>query len=133
MTKWVYRFGGGGADGRATDKQLLGGKGANLAEMASLGIPVPPGVTITTEVCKLVSDGKGYPEGLEAAVDAELARVGELTGTKFGDPTNPLLVSVRSGAPASMPGMMDTILNLGIALWILYVRRPRQPLADVPA
>jgi len=114
MTKWVYRFGDGGADGRASDKQLLGGKGANLAEMASLGVPVPPGFTITTEVCTLVSDGKGYPDGLEASVDAELARVGELTGTAFGDPAKPLLVSVRSGAPASMPGMMDTILNLGL-------------------
>ena len=112
--KWVYRFGGGTADGRAGDKQLLGGKGANLAEMTALGIPVPPGFTITTEVCRLVADGKGHPAELAAEVDAALEGVGELTGTRFGDPAKPLLVSVRSGAPASMPGMMDTILNLGL-------------------
>ncbi|MCA9680234.1 MAG: pyruvate, phosphate dikinase [Kofleriaceae bacterium] len=110
----VYRFGGGHADGRADQKALLGGKGANLAEMASLGIPVPPGFTITTEVCARVAAGQGYPDDLEAAVDAALAWVGEATGARFGDPDDPLLVSVRSGAPASMPGMMDTILNLGL-------------------
>jgi pyruvate,orthophosphate dikinase len=113
--KYVYRFGDGQADGRADQKALLGGKGANLAEMTALGIPVPPGFTITTEVCSYVSEHDGgYPEALAADVDAALVRVGELTGTRFGDPAAPLLVSVRSGAPASMPGMMDTILNLGL-------------------
>jgi pyruvate,orthophosphate dikinase len=113
--KYVYRFGDGKADGRADQKALLGGKGANLAEMTALGIPVPPGFTITTEVCTYVSEHDGgYPASLRADVDAALARVGELTGTRFGDPAAPLLVSVRSGAPASMPGMMDTILNLGL-------------------
>ena len=112
----VYRFGGGTADGRAKDKNLLGGKGANLAEMAALGLPVPPGFTITTDVCRYVmAHGEGrYPEGLAAAVDAALAGVEQLAGAEFGSTTNPLLVSVRSGAPASMPGMMDTILNLGL-------------------
>jgi pyruvate,orthophosphate dikinase len=113
--KFVYRFGDGQADGRADQKALLGGKGANLAEMTALGIPVPPGFTITTEVCTYVGEhGGGYPASLRADVDAALVRVGELTGTRFGDPAAPLLVSVRSGAPASMPGMMDTILNLGL-------------------
>jgi pyruvate, orthophosphate dikinase len=111
---WVYRFGDGAADGRAADKQLLGGKGANLAEMTALGVPVPPGFTITTEVCRRVSAGDGYPAELDAEVDAALGRIGELTGSRFGDPDRPLLVSVRSGGPASMPGMMDTILNLGL-------------------
>ncbi len=112
----VRQFGGGTADGRARDKALLGGKGANLAEMASLGLPVPPGFTITTEVCRhVMQQGVGnYPADLSAEVDRALARVEELTKTKFGDATAPLLVSVRSGAPASMPGMMDTILNLGL-------------------
>src|SRR5688572_31449942 len=114
MPIYVYRFGAGEADGRADQKALLGGKGANLAEMTALGIPVPPGFTITTEVCNLVAAGKGYPDSLAAEVDAALDGVGELTGTRFGDPAKPLLVSVRSGAPASMPGMMDTILNLGL-------------------
>jgi pyruvate,orthophosphate dikinase len=114
--KWVRQFGGGSAEGRAKDKALLGGKGANLAEMASLGLPVPPGFTITTEVCRHVMEhGVGvYPSELEQEVDAALARVEELTKTKFGDDKAPLLLSVRSGAPASMPGMMDTILNLGL-------------------
>jgi pyruvate,orthophosphate dikinase len=113
--KFVYRFGDGQADGRADQKALLGGKGANLAEMTALGIPVPPGFTITTEVCTYVGEHDGgYPAALRADVDAALVRVGELTGTRFGDPAAPLLVSVRSGAPASMPGMMDTILNLGL-------------------
>jgi pyruvate,orthophosphate dikinase len=114
--KWVRSFGGGGAEGRAKDKALLGGKGANLAEMASLGLPVPPGFTITTEVCRHVmehGDGK-YPDGLADEVDQALAKVEELAKAKFGDSKIPLLVSVRSGAPASMPGMMDTILNLGL-------------------
>jgi pyruvate,orthophosphate dikinase len=114
--KWVRQFGGGGAEGRAKDKALLGGKGANLAEMAALGLPVPPGFTITTEVCRHVMEhgADHYPDGLAAEVDAALARVEQLARGKFGDATSPLLVSVRSGAPASMPGMMDTILNLGL-------------------
>jgi pyruvate,orthophosphate dikinase len=114
--KFVRQFGGGSAEGRASDKALLGGKGANLAEMASLGLPVPPGFTITTEVCRHVMEhgADRYPDGLAAEVDAALAKVEELTRTRFGDGEQPLLVSVRSGAPASMPGMMDTILNLGL-------------------
>jgi pyruvate, orthophosphate dikinase len=114
--KYVRQFGGGSAEGRAKDKALLGGKGANLAEMAALGLPVPPGFTITTEVSRHVMEhGAGaYPDELAAEVDQALARVEELAGSTFGDPGKPLLVSVRSGAPASMPGMMDTILNLGL-------------------
>ncbi len=113
---FVKAFGGGTAEGRAKDKALLGGKGANLAEMASLGLPVPPGFTITTEVCRYVmAHGEGtYPDGLDAEVQSALRTVEELAKATFGDGTNPLLVSVRSGAPASMPGMMDTILNLGL-------------------
>jgi phosphoenolpyruvate synthase/pyruvate phosphate dikinase len=113
---FVKSFGGGSAEGRAKDKALLGGKGANLAEMASLGLPVPPGFTITTEVCRYVMahGADQYPDGLGAEVDAALKKVEELAAAKFGDSTTPLLVSVRSGAPASMPGMMDTILNLGL-------------------
>jgi pyruvate,orthophosphate dikinase len=114
MTRYVYRFGAGEADGKSTQKELLGGKGANLAEMTNLGIPVPPGFSITTEVCSLFQHDGSYPAELAAQVDAALARVGELTGNLFGDPQNPLLVSVRSGAPVSMPGMMDTVLNLGL-------------------
>ena len=114
-TQWVYAFGGGGADGDASMKNLLGGKGANLAEMSSLGLPVPPGFTITTECCThYYSSGNTYPADLEGQVAAGLARVEELTGKRFGDASNPLLVSVRSGARASMPGMMDTVLNLGL-------------------
>ncbi len=115
MDKWVYRFGGGSAEGRASDRNLLGGKGANLAEMCALGLPVPPGFTVTTAVCTWYYDnGRAYPAGLEAEVDAALAAVGEITGRRFGDPARPLLVSVRSGSRASMPGMMDTVLNLGL-------------------
>ena len=115
MAKYVYRFGGGTADGSAAMKDLLGGKGANLAEMARIGIPVPPGFTITTEVCRYYyAHGERYPEGLEDEVKAGIAFLEDQTGRKFGDPENPLLVSVRSGAPVSMPGMMDTILNLGL-------------------
>jgi len=115
MTKWVFGFGGGKADGSAKMKDLLGGKGANLAEMASLGLPVPPGFTITTEVCSyFYKNGKTYPAELKAQVEAGLAEIGRLTDRKFGDKSNPLLVSVRSGARASMPGMMDTVLNLGL-------------------
>ena len=115
MAQWVYRFGDGGAGGDASMKNLLGGKGANLAEMSNLGLPVPPGFTISTEVCTYFYDhGQNYPADLTAAVDAALAHVGTLTGKKFGDSQEPLLVSVRSGARASMPGMMDTVLNLGL-------------------
>ena len=112
---WVYAFGGGSADGDASMKNLLGGKGANLAEMAKLGLPVPPGFTITTAVCTAYYElDRKYPETLEAQVDAALEAIEKETGKGFGDPENPLLVSVRSGARASMPGMMDTVLNLGL-------------------
>ncbi len=112
---WVYTFGGGRADGDASMKNLLGGKGANLAEMSALALPVPPGFTITTGVCTaFYANGRKFPDGLGAEVDAALAHVGRVVGATFGDLTNPLLVSVRSGARASMPGMMDTILNLGL-------------------
>jgi len=115
MTKWVYSFGGGSAEGRADMKNLLGGKGANLAEMSSLGLPVPPGFTITTEVCTyFYAHNRTYPPDLEAQVEAALARLEKAMNAKFGDAENPLLVSVRSGARASMPGMMDTVLNLGL-------------------
>jgi pyruvate,orthophosphate dikinase len=111
----VYSFGGGSADGEAGMKNLLGGKGANLAEMASLGIPVPAGFTLTTEVCTYYYDhDRSYPSTLEAEVDAAMAKVEEVMGTKFGDPKDPLLVSVRSGARSSMPGMMETVLNCGL-------------------
>jgi pyruvate, orthophosphate dikinase len=114
-TKRVYLFGGGKGDGTAQMKELLGGKGANLAEMANLGLPVPPGFTITTEVCTAhYADGGKLPDGLEQEVEAALAHVGKAVGATFGDARSPLLVSVRSGARASMPGMMDTILNLGL-------------------
>jgi pyruvate,orthophosphate dikinase len=114
-TRWVYAFGGGGADGDASMKNLLGGKGANLAEMSSLGLPVPPGFTITTGCCThFYANERQYPADLKAQVADGLKRVEELTGKRFGDPANPLLVSVRSGARASMPGMMDTVLNLGL-------------------
>ena len=113
--KFVYFFGNGQAEGRADMKNLLGGKGANLAEMTSIGLPVPPGFTITTEVCtEFYKNDRTYPASLAAEVAANLQRVEGLMGRKFGDPKNPLLVSVRSGARASMPGMMDTILNLGL-------------------
>ncbi|MGX5732678.1 pyruvate, phosphate dikinase [Bosea thiooxidans] len=113
--KWVYTFGDGKAEGEAGMKNLLGGKGANLAEMSNLGLPVPPGFTITTEVCTWYYDnGKSFPADLDGQVKAALAGMAKLTGKTFGDPANPLLVSVRSGARASMPGMMDTVLNLGL-------------------
>ncbi|RWN68257.1 MAG: pyruvate, phosphate dikinase [Mesorhizobium sp.] len=115
MTKWVYTFGDGAAEGRAGDRNLLGGKGANLAEMCSLGLPVPPGFTITTEVCNAYyANERCYPASLEADVAVALDHIGRLTGRRFGDPSKLLLVSVRSGARASMPGMMDTVLNLGL-------------------
>jgi pyruvate, orthophosphate dikinase len=114
-SKWVYAFGGGKAEGRADMRNLLGGKGAGLAEMAHLGLPVPPGFTITTDVCTyFYENDKIYPKDLKPQVEAALAAVGRITGKKFGDEQNPLLVSVRSGARASMPGMMDTVLNLGL-------------------
>ena len=115
MTKWVYTFGDGQAEGRADMRNLLGGKGANLAEMASIGVPVPPGFTITTEVCTYFYDNnKTYPADLKEQVNAALAGIEAKMGKKFGDADNPLLFSVRSGARVSMPGMMDTVLNLGL-------------------
>ena len=114
-TKWVYDFGGGASDGDASMKNLLGGKGANLAEMSKLALPVPPGFTITTEVCTVFYRNKRrYPDDLEAQVNDALRALEGRTGKKFGDVRNPLLVSVRSGSRASMPGMMDTVLNLGL-------------------
>src|SRR5712671_4650877 len=115
MAKWVYSFGDGTAEGAADKRDLLGGKGANLAEMANLGLPVPPGFTISTEVCTFYyANRQTYPQELEAQVKEGLGQVERITGRKFGDDKNPLLVSVRSGARASMPGMMDTVLNLGL-------------------
>jgi pyruvate, orthophosphate dikinase len=114
-TKWVYGFGRGAAEGSADMRNLLGGKGANLAEMSSLGLPVPPGFTITTEVCThFYANHRQYPSELKDQVAAALAAIEATIGAKLGDPKNPLLVSVRSGARASMPGMMDTVLNLGL-------------------
>ncbi|NBB16057.1 pyruvate, phosphate dikinase [Caulobacter sp. SLTY] len=113
--RWVYSFGGGGAEGDASMKNLLGGKGANLAEMSSLGLPVPPGFTITTEACnRYYADGQSYPADLAEQVAGGIAHIEKITEKTFGDAANPLLVSVRSGARASMPGMMDTVLNLGL-------------------
>ncbi|MBN2569321.1 MAG: pyruvate, phosphate dikinase [Deltaproteobacteria bacterium] len=113
--KNVYFFGAGKADGTTSMKNLLGGKGANMAEMTTLGIPVPAGFTITTDVCTyFYENDRKYPEGLEKEVDAALAKMEEVMGAKFGDPSNPLLISVRSGARISMPGMMDTVLNIGL-------------------
>jgi pyruvate, orthophosphate dikinase len=115
MTKWVYGFGNGSAEGKADMRNLLGGKGANLAEMCNLGLPVPPGFSITTEVCTHYYDnGESYPGSLKADVETALNAIEAAVDMKFGDPENPLLVSVRSGARVSMPGMMDTVLNLGL-------------------
>ncbi len=115
MSQWVYSFGAGTADGGAELRDLLGGKGANLAEMSRLGLPVPPGFTITTEVCShFYGHDRCYPEGLREQAAAALARLETELDATFGDPERPLLVSVRSGAPLSMPGMMDTVLNLGL-------------------
>ena len=114
-TKWVYSFGDGSAEGSADMKNLLGGKGANLAEMCRLGLPVPPGLTITTEVCSAFYDNdRNYPDGLDSQLNDALEAISKAVGRDFGNPENPLLVSVRSGARASMPGMMDTVLNLGM-------------------
>ena len=113
--KYIYFFGDGKAEGRADMKELLGGKGANLAEMTNLGIPVPAGFTITTDVCThYFENNKRVPPGLEEDVEKNIHRIERVMGARFGYQTNPLLVSVRSGARASMPGMMDTILNLGL-------------------
>src|SRR6188768_191882 len=113
--KWVYSFGDGRAEGKASLRNLLGGKGAGLAEMANLGLPVPPGFTITTDLCTYYyTHDKQYPKDLRGQVEKALVQVGRITGKTFGDKSNPLLVSVRSGARASMPGMMDTVLNLGL-------------------
>jgi pyruvate,orthophosphate dikinase len=115
MKKWVYLFGKGITEGSAKMRDLLGGKGANLAEMTLLGVPVPPGFTISTEACRYYyQTGGQYPPELKEQVEEGIRKIEELTGKKFGDPSNPLLFSVRSGAPISMPGMMDTVLNLGL-------------------
>ncbi len=115
MDKWIYTFGNGSAEGESSMKELLGGKGANLAEMSSLGLPVPPGFTITTEACNwYYANGEEYPKELAEQMVDGLGKIEQATGRKFGDATKPLLVSVRSGARASMPGMMDTVLNLGL-------------------
>src|SRR5512147_1924175 len=113
--KRVYFFGGGKAEGNGAMKDILGGKGAGLAEMTNLGVPVPPGFTISTEVCNLFYKNRGkIPADVKKEIAVNLARLERLLGKKLGDPKNPLLVSVRSGAKFSMPGMMDTILNLGL-------------------
>ena len=113
--KWVYSFGEQLCEGDASQRNLLGGKGANLAEMASIGLPVPPGFTITTALCNLYYDnGKRYPDALTDQITTALGRLEQETGLRFADADNPLLLSVRSGARASMPGMMDTVLNLGL-------------------
>ncbi len=115
MNKWVYSFGAGKSEGNANLKNLLGGKGANLAEMNSIGIPVPPGFTITTEVCNFFySNNENYPKELNGQLKLALENIEKITNMKFGDTSSPLLLSVRSGARASMPGMMDTVLNLGL-------------------
>ncbi|HAI85549.1 MAG TPA: pyruvate, phosphate dikinase, partial [Firmicutes bacterium] len=113
--KYVYYFGGGRAEGSGDMKNLLGGKGAGLAEMVNLGIPVPPGFTITTEACiAYYSSGNQWAEGLAQQIDCNLAHLEKDMGAVFADPENPLLLSVRSGARVSMPGMMDTVLNIGL-------------------
>jgi pyruvate,orthophosphate dikinase len=115
MTSYVYRFGGGMSDGKGGDKTILGGKGANLAEMASIGLPVPPGFTISTEMCAVYyAQGERFPDSLRDEAANGLAHIEGVTGKRFGDAADPLLVSVRSGARVSMPGMMDTVLNLGL-------------------
>ena len=117
MNQTVYTFGGGAThdDARAKDKTVVGGKGANLAEMAGIGLPVPPGFTITTEECvRYLAEGGEFPEELRTAVPNALTHIEKTVGKRFGDPADPLLVSVRSGARVSMPGMMDTVLNLGL-------------------
>jgi pyruvate, orthophosphate dikinase len=113
--KYIYFFGGGKSEGKASMKELLGGKGANLAEMSSLGLPVPAGFTITTETCAAYYElGRKYPAELAGQIDQNIKKLEGVTGKTFGRGSNPLLVSVRSGAAVSMPGMMDTVLNLGL-------------------
>ncbi|HSA79312.1 MAG TPA: PEP/pyruvate-binding domain-containing protein, partial [Geminicoccaceae bacterium] len=115
MSKWVYSFGAGSAEGRAEMRDLLGGKGANLAEMSLLGLAVPPGFTISTEVCSYYyHHDRRYPDGLADQVRVALGQIEAGVEARLGDPERPLLVSIRSGAPVSMPGMMDTVLNLGL-------------------
>ncbi|MFW6057111.1 MAG: PEP/pyruvate-binding domain-containing protein, partial [Chloroflexota bacterium] len=114
-TKYVYSFGNGTAEGRANLKDLLGGKGANLAEMARMGVPVPPGFTIISDACnEYLNNDQTIPEELREQVEAAIERLEAISGTSFGERDNPLLISVRSGARISMPGMMDTILDLGL-------------------
>ena len=128
-TKWVYMF----TEGNATMRNLLGGKGANLAEMTNLGLPVPQGFTITTEACtQYYEDGRKINDEIMAQIMESITKMEEITGKKFGDKENPLLVSVRSGARASMPGMMDTILNLGlneevVELSLIHISEPTRP------
>jgi pyruvate,orthophosphate dikinase len=117
MAAYVFAFGGGATndDPRSRDKTIVGGKGANLAEMAGIGLPVPPGFTITTEECvRYLAEGGEFSDALKADVSAALGHIEQAVGKTFGDPADPLLVSVRSGARVSMPGMMDTVLNLGL-------------------
>src|SRR5690349_21186866 len=115
MSKFVYSFGGGTADGDGTMKDTLGGKGSGLAEMSRAGLPVPPGFTIATDICNVYFNNKGrIPEAVQAEIDQAVRKLEKQMGQKLGDPENPLLVSVRSGAKFSMPGMMNTILNLGL-------------------
>src|SRR5690606_41273970 len=112
MSKWVYSFGGEGSEGSAALRNLMGGKGANLAEMACIGLPVPPGFTITTEVCAHFTKHGCYPEGLDAQIKAAMEKVERATGARFGDPSSPLLASVRCGARAPWPGMRESFLAL---------------------
>jgi len=115
MTRYLYRFGGGASDGEAGNKNLLGGKGANLAEMASIGLPVPPGFTLSTEACAAFTNPpEGFCDAFTADIATGIAHIEQVVGKRFGDGADPLLVSVRSGARVSMPGMMDTVLNLGL-------------------
>src|SRR5881397_1449302 len=114
LERWVYSFGNGRADGSAAMRDILGGKGAGLAEMANLGLPVPPGFTISAKLCVSYVETASFPDGLREEVERHLKQLEQATGKKFGSPENPLLVSVRSGAAVSMPGMMETILNLGL-------------------
>ena len=115
MTNYVYRFGGGISDGGSLDKNLLGGKGANLDGMAAIGLPVPPGFTISTPMCaRYYDEGEAFPPELTPQVTEGIAHIEHVTGKRFGNAADPLLVSVRSGARVSMPGMMDTVLNLGL-------------------
>src|SRR6056297_1092579 len=115
MSRYIYTFGGGKAEGGANQKNTLGGKGANLAEMANLGLPVPAGFTISTDCCNdYIKSGGQFPKGLDEEVDRAMAEVEKIMGMKYGDPDVPLLVSCRSGARQSMPGMMETVLNVGL-------------------